>query len=141
MGKKPEKKLTKRQQKFVDLYDGNIKTTAKKAKMSYGYCRRLVTQSHIKDALRNREKKRRIKGILDREERQLFWSDVIKGKETDQVVIGRGDDRAVVDIIPKLSDRLKASELLGRSEADFTDNIKVEKKRPLIIFDEDEPEQ
>jgi len=37
-----------------------------------------------------------------------------------------------------MSDRLKASELLGRSEADFTDNVKVDTVKPLIIFDEDE---
>lgn len=43
--------------------------------------------------------------IKNRAERQVFWSDVC---DSDKVA---------------MADRLRASELLGRSEADFTDNI------------------
>ncbi|MDX1699833.1 MAG: hypothetical protein R3250_04395 [Melioribacteraceae bacterium] len=43
--------------------------------------------------------------ILSQDDRRKFWSEIIATSD-------------------KTSDRLKASELLGRSEADFTDNVR-----------------
>ena len=45
------------------------------------------------------------KSVANRSVRQKFWSDMMQDEDT-----------------PK-QERLRASELLGRSEADFTDNI------------------
>lgn len=47
---------------------------------------------------------RKGKCIKNREQRQRFWSDTMESA-------------------PNICDKLRASELLGRSEADFTDNI------------------
>ena len=98
-------KLTVKQQRFVDAFDGDIKATAEKVKISYGYARQLMTRTDIKEELRKRNNKGSSKTgriIATREQRQQFWTKAMNGKI-------------------KGLDRLKASELLGRSEADFTD--------------------
>ena len=97
--------LTVRQQRFVDCFDGDIKAAAQKAGLSYEYCRRLVTKRHIQEAIKTRQDTEiRAADIADRQERQCFWSQVMRDP---------GED---------IKARLRASELLGRSEADFTDN-------------------
>lgn len=118
------KQLTRKQQLFVDFYDGDIKATAKKVKMSHDYCRRLLNQQKIAAAIRNRQdEESRINGIATRQERQKFWTEVMNGKvKIDDNVIKGGN----------LSDRLKASELLGKSEADFTDKHLVSGKASLL---------
>lgn len=98
--------FTVKQQRFIDVYVGDCKEAAKKAGLSYDYARRLVTKSHIFQAIKNRQDTEvRPKEIANRQRRQEFWTSVMddEGEET--------------------RDRLKASELLGRSEADFTENL------------------
>lgn len=98
--------FTTKQQRLINCYAGNIKEAAKKAGLSYDYARRLVTKSHILEAIRNRQETEvRPKDIADRQKRQEFWTTVMYNK---------GED---------MKDRLKASELLGKSEADFTENL------------------
>jgi len=142
MAKKNKKKaeFTVKQQRFIDFYNGNATEAAKKA----GYKHpnktgpRLLVNVGILEAIRAREKQRLIDEIATRAERQIFWTQVMKGEVKSEVIIGRGDDREIIEVDTPLRDRLRASELLGRSEADFTDNIKVREVKPLIIFDEDE---
>ena len=98
--------LTAKQQKLIDCYDGDIKRTAGKADISYGYARQLLTKSNILKAIRNRQETEiRPKDIADRQERQAFWTTIMRNEKED------------------IRDRLKASELLGKSEADFTENL------------------
>ena len=107
----PKKPLTVKQQRFVDFYDGNATDAARKA----GYKGNALTlgqvgkenleKPHIKKAIQARETKRSASNIADREERQQFWTESMRDGEID------------------IKDKLKASELLGRSEADFTDNV------------------
>ena len=101
-------KLTIKQQKFVDCYDGDTKKAAKVAELSYDYARRLVTKSHILEAIRNRQDTEvRPKEIANRQKRQEFWTQIMDDKKEDT------------------RDRLKASELLGKSEADFPNKTDV----------------
>jgi len=120
-------KFTTMQQRFIDFYDGNATEAAEKAGYTHPNVAgpRLLVNVSIIRAIRERENNRNQAKIMTRIERQEFWTKVINGEFTDQVVIGRGDDRGVVETETKMSDRLKASELLGRSEADFTDNTRV----------------
>ena len=100
------REFTTKQQRLIDCYAGNIKEAAEKAGLSYDYARRLVTKSHILEAIRNRQDTEvRPKNIADRQERQAFWTRIMRD--------GGEDTR----------DRLKASDLLGKSEADFTENL------------------
>jgi phage terminase small subunit len=112
--RKTNRKLTTKQQRFVDLYSGNATEAARKAgyKASEGSLRAIgaqnLTKLNIRAAIQGREKKRNEPHIASREERQGFWSDVMR------------DEKA------KMADRLKSSEYLGRSEGDFLDRTKHE---------------
>ena len=116
-------KLTVKQQRFIAIYDGNLTASAKKAGISVSYAKKIVSDSALLELIREREKER-IKGpIATREERQEFWTKVLLGKDQEPEVISYNSNgnAVIVNVPPKMSDRLKASELLGRSEADFTD--------------------
>jgi len=138
--KKPAKKakakkrnrasFTVKQQRFIDFYNGNATEAATEA----GYSKKTapfigaenLKKPQILEAIWNREKKRSSKKIADREERQGFWSSVFRGELTTKAILGSGEDRKEVDVQPTWADRLRASELLGKSEADFTDKTILE---------------
>ena len=111
--KKAKQKLTVKQQRFVDFYDGNATDAARKA----GYKGNANTLGQVGDenlkkpkiarAIQKREQKRTKGPIATREERQKFWTDTMRNK--------------IPGIDIDIKDRSKASELMGRSEADFTD--------------------
>ena len=73
----------------------------------------------IDDALSNLERK----GIADRTERQRFWTETMQ-------------DRSI-----EIQHRLKASELLGRSEADFTDKMMVSLNLESLLSKSDPPKE
>jgi phage terminase small subunit len=102
------RQFTTKQQRLVDVFDGDIKEAAEKAKISYGYARNLMTKSDILKAIRNRQNTEiRPTTIADRQERQEWWSQVMD------------DDKE------STQNRLRASELLGKSEGDFIE-VKVD---------------
>ena len=119
--------LTGKQQRFVDYYDGNASQAADKA--GYSNPRQAGSENmakpDIKKAIQARETIARHKHIWTRKERQRFWTRVASGKETQPAVVGQNDDGndIIIDIPAKMAERLKASELLARSEADFTDKV------------------
>ena len=101
--------LTKKQQKFIQAYSGNASEAARQA----GYSARtakaigfeLLTKPDIKEAIQERERERTSLLIATREERQRFWTNVVRDESAD------------------MRDRLRASELLGRSEGDFLERV------------------
>jgi len=96
------RQFTTRQRRLIDCYAGDIKKAASKAGLSYDCARRLVTKSHILEAIKNRQDTEvRPKNIADRQERQQFWTQIMRDTQEDA------------------RDRLKASDLLGKSETDF----------------------
>ena len=117
-----DRPLTAKQQRFVAAYDGNATAACRDA----GYAgsdnalavmgRKLLTNGKVAAAIAAREAKRTDARIATREERQAFWSAVLRGEYT-TVEDGKlcGAD---------FGHRLKASELLGRSEADFVDTTR-----------------
>jgi len=104
---KPKNGLTRKQQVFVDAFAGNIRVAAKVADLSYTYARQLLTKHHnVRKAIHDRQEiEIRPTRIATRQERQNFWTTVMLNENVDY------------------KDRLRASELLGRSEADFTENM------------------
>jgi len=104
-----KKKLTTKQQRFVDFYDGNATEACRKA----GYkgnentlnqmANKLVRNGKIKTAIEKREKLSNKRIIMDRESRQELWTMI------------------ALDIKERTDTRLRASELLGKSEGDFID--------------------
>lgn len=101
--------LTTKQKRFIQCYDGN----ATRAAIEAGYSERwaasnidkLLKNTEIQAAIQNREKERTDSMIADRQERQRFWTSVLRDPEE------------------PMRDWLKASELLGRSEADFMEKV------------------
>lgn len=97
--------LTIKQQRFIEAFNGNAAAAARAA----GYRHpdrigsRLMTRPEIKSAILSREAAFCDETIATRAERQQFWSAVMR------------DDSV------KLPDRLRASELLAKSEGDFLD--------------------
>lgn len=120
------KKLSIGEKKFINAYNGNVKETAESLKLSYGYCRKLMTQEYILDGIRKREEKLTEKSpaIATRRERQEFWTGVMNGtiKEKKTIALDNGETLDV-EFEPAMRDRLKAAELLGKSNADFTENL------------------
>ena len=80
---------------------GYAKTTARKQ------CHRLLAKVGVQQAIHERAQSD--PAVWTREHRQRFWTAVASG-----AVSYKG---------AALRDRLKASELLGRSQADFTDRL------------------
>ena len=105
-------KMTARQRTFVEAYSGNATEAAIKA----GYSRRSaysigndnLKKPEIKKAIQEREKKRNTPLIANREERQQFWTGVMRDPNAD------------------MSDRIAASKLLGQSEGDFLDRVEMD---------------
>jgi phage terminase small subunit len=108
------KKLTAKQKKFVEAYVGNATEAAKLAGYSEKTAKAIghenLTKPNLLEAVEKRQEKEINKLIADRKERQEFWSKIMR-------------DGATSSEIKLLFASLKASELLGKSEADFTEKI------------------
>ena len=103
--------FTAKQQKFIELFDGNGTKAAKEAGYSgndvalANTARNLLRNTEIAAAIRERQNKKINPLIATREERQAFWTSIMK------------------DPAFEPRDRLKASELLAKSEGDFIERI------------------
>ena len=117
-------KLTPKQQAFVNAYNGNATEAAIKAGYSKTSARQVgadnMSKAYILEAIKSRTKKRENLIIATREERQAFWTRVFSGQELETKYDSEGNP---YEVPPSMQNRLKASELLGRSEADFTEKV------------------
>ena len=105
--------LTIETQAFADAYNGNIEEAATIAGISYGYARSLLMSLtspniepmaiKVQESIKNRQAKAKNKVIATRERRQALWTEFLED----------------CNLTP--FERLKASELLGKSEGDFLD--------------------
>ena len=104
--------FTTRQQRFIECYSGNATQAAIQAGYSEKTARsagqRLLTNVDIQSAIRSREEQRRAELIADREARQQFWTAIMN------------------DESESMTARLKASELLAKSEGDFLERIQAQ---------------
>lgn len=111
-------KLTPMQKRFVMAYAGNATAAAKAAgcsdRTASNSGSRWMRNAQVVAAIRARETKEARPTIADRAERQAFWSDTMR-------------DTAKRDEV-----RLKASELLGRSVADFTERHEIKGEFTLL---------
>jgi phage terminase small subunit len=112
--------LTPRQRKFVAAYTGNASEAARAAGYSehtaaeQGY--RLLRNVQVRRALLAREQGQVEKLMLTRRERQELWSEI------------------AVDTSQPIMARLRALELLGRSEGDFTDRVELSGSLTLEVL-------
>lgn len=128
--------LSVKQRRFIEAYDGNATAAAIAAGYSPKTARlqghKNITKDNILEAIQSRENKRMGSTILTREERQAFWSDIIRNEDEKNIMA-----------------KLKASELLAKSEGDFLDRHELTGKdgapldaapRKVILSFEDAPE-
>jgi len=104
-----KKELTAKQRRFVDAYAGNATAAAIAAgyspKTAHSIGAENLRKPEIEKALKAREDKGMGAAIANRQQRQEFWTGVLRDKEQ------------------AMRDRLKASELLGKSEGDFLERV------------------
>lgn len=106
-----EDKLTVKQLRFVEAYDGNATAAA----IAAGYSVKTacyignenLRKPNIIKAIKAREAKKVKPHIASREDRQKFWTETMRDTKAD------------------LKNRLRASELLGKSEADFIERVEA----------------
>lgn len=133
-----KKNLSKGEKKVIAAYDGNCSSTAKKIGMSPSYVRRLLTYDYVKTHIKNRQdNETTITAIADRQERQEFWSSVARGElqvvsiqpkldnEGKPVIKDGQPVMEEIKAIPSMKDRLRAAELLGKSNADFVERLHI----------------
>jgi len=113
--------MTAKQKRFIELYSGNATKAAIAAgyseKTAYSIGQELLNKPEIMEAIQLREKERLSECIASREERQEFWTSIMR------------------DVEEKTADRLKASELLAKSNGDFLERVEanVTTSEPPII--------
>jgi phage terminase small subunit len=125
------KKLTTKQERFVDALMGAAGGNATEAARLAGYSgsddtlRQVgsenLTKPHVRAAIDARRAAEPL--VWGREELQRFWSEVASGKPVEQLTL---DDGKVVTAPAAMRDRLKAAELLGKSQALFVERHKHE---------------
>lgn len=113
--------LTPKQAAFVEAYDGNGTAAARKA----GYSGSdavlgktafdLLRNPKIAQLIAERSKRATFGHIASREERQAFWTKVMQDEDG------------------SMFDRLKASELLGKSDGDFLTRISDPNGDPITV--------
>jgi hypothetical protein len=99
------KKGSAKQTAFINAYNGNIEEAADIAGLSYGHARNLMTKPDIIQQIRDRAVEQQAPLIATRQQRQQFWTEVMQ------------------DTGEEMRNRLRAAELLGKSEADFTEKV------------------
>ena len=103
--------MTPMQVRFIEHYTGNATEAALAAgyskKTAYSQGQRLLKNVEITKLIQQRENTYIADVVADREERQSFWTCLMRNPEQ------------------RTSDRLKASELLAKSEGDFLERIQT----------------
>lgn len=127
-------KITDKHRLFVEAYDGCAETAARIAGFEGvpAYLEHkgneLLADPTIREAIRQRSLylNSTAKVIADRTERQAFWTSIMRNKDPN--AIPQVDPKTNVTKVPEevpMSMRLKASELLGKSETDFIERVDV----------------
>ena len=105
--------MTHRQELFIQEYLNSLNATQSairagySPKTAYSIGQRLLKNVEVLHAINTAMNERKNTLIATREQRQEFWTSVMLDTDT------------------AMKDRLKASELLGKSEGDFTDKVQA----------------
>lgn len=131
-------KLTVKQKKFADEYiiSGNASDAARKAGYSVKTAGVIgdenLRKPKIKTYIDERLKALEEAAIVQQNEVLRYLSSIMRGQETEQVLIGEGmGSQRIASIDVSAKDRIKAAELLGKRYAMWTD--KVETTDPISI--------
>ncbi|TGY43176.1 terminase small subunit [Clostridium perfringens] len=144
-------KLTPKQKAFAEYYieTGNATESAIKAGYSKKTARVIGQENLLKPAIKfyidEKMKELESKRIAKAEEVLEYLTRVLRGEETEQVVVTEniGDfmsEAKVVDKEISAKDKIKAAELLGKRYRLFTDKIEADVNQTVIFEGEDDLE-
>ena len=122
------KKLTQKQQRFVDEYI--ISGNATQAAIRAGYAKKAAYQTgaqnlkkpQIISALKERNTEIKSQKTMDMQEVMERLAAIARGETVEQQVTNKG---TVVEIEPKTSDQIRAMELIGKRYGAWTDKKEV----------------
>jgi phage terminase small subunit len=137
-----KRKLTEKQERFIDYYieTGNATEAARRAGYSEKTAKQIGNENltkldfFIKERLKEFEDKR----IAKAEEVLKYLTSVMRGEETEQIVVveGHGEGMSSATVVEKqvsARERIKAAELLGKRYALFTDKLDVSEPISITI--------
>lgn len=137
-------KLTAKQRRFVQEYliDLNATQAAIRAGYSKNSARQVGTENlskpSIKQAIEEKLKQIDEEKTADAKEIREFWTRVMRGEEKDTVLRYDSEGHQVEQQIDvSMKDRIKTSELLGKSFAMFTDKVDVSATLPVFSGEDD----
>lgn len=137
--------MTIKQQRFADEYiiSANATQAAIKAGYSQKYANtnasKLLQNTTIKSYIDERLEALQSKKVADQQEVLEYLTSVMRGKETEQTIIGVGDfGQELTDIEVSAKDRIKAAELLGKRYRMWTDKQEVEVQGTVVFANEDD---
>lgn len=123
-------KLTAKQRRFIQEY--LIDLNATQAAIRAGYSRKTagvigvenLKKPYIREAIDERLKQIDEEKTADAKEIREFWTRVMRGEEKDTVLRYDNEGHQVeTEIDVSMKDRIRASELMGKSFAMFTDKV------------------
>jgi phage terminase small subunit len=124
---KTEKKLTPKESAFVEHYvsnGGNATAAAKQAGYSEKTAAEIgyenLNKPHIMQYLCQLQKPKQEGRLATIDQRREWLKKAIEGEIYDEHL---NKDGEVVPVAPKLADRLKALDLLGRTHGDYSDKL------------------
>lgn len=122
------KKLTLKQQRFVDEYiiSGNATQAAIKAGYSKKTANRIATENLskpvIKTAIDQRNAEIQSEKTMDMQEVMELLASIARGETTEETVTNKGD---VIETATRNSDKLRALELIGKRFGAWTDKKEI----------------
>ncbi len=135
-------KLQERQKRFADFYieSGNITESAIKAGYSETYANaqgyKLLENVGIKAYIGERLSEKDKNRIASQDEVLHFLTKVLRGEETEKLLVTGKDYFDLVDNTPSIRDRTKAAELLGKRYTLWTDRQQIEGNIGVTIVDD-----
>jgi phage terminase small subunit len=131
MDEKPKQKKTRkphnrrisnRQEELCLIYaanGGNVTDAAKQMGIGVRYVHQMLTHPLVQDRIKELTKEVTSPKIATAIERQEFWTSVMYGH------LSFADEEKGTKVVPNWNERIKASELLGRSQGQFLDKKEI----------------
>lgn len=132
-------KLTVKQKRFADEYiiSGNIYQSMVKAGYSENYAKsdgcKILDNPRVKGYIDDRMADFERKAIASQEEVLSYLTSVMRGEQTEQVMVAGGE---VIDVAIGAKDRIKAAELLGKRYGAWTERVDLVGNVGVTIVDD-----
>jgi phage terminase small subunit len=133
-------KLSARQKKFVTEYakTGNGAESARKAGYSEKTANRIAVQLlsniNVQTELKKLQEKYQKESIADIQEMQSKLTEIIRQFTTEEIVVPNSKGELIHDKkTPAIKDVISAINTLGKMQGAFTEQIKIDSIKPVVI--------